>query len=64
MNYKDVTRVLKNLGFKLKRSGKGSHMIWEKGGKSLPVSNHGSKSYGKGILNKMKKEIESILNNG
>lgn len=36
----------------------GSHYIYEKGGKTYPVPYHGAKEIGKGIENKIKKEMD------
>jgi mRNA interferase HicA len=36
---------------------KGSHYIYEKNGQTYPVPFHGSKEIGKGIENKIKKEM-------
>jgi len=48
---------------KVKRNGwlllrtKGSHYIYEKDGKVYPVPYHGAKEIGKGLENKMTKEM-------
>jgi predicted RNA binding protein YcfA (HicA-like mRNA interferase family) len=38
MRYKDFTHILKELGFTIARSGKGSHEVWSNGTLSVTVT--------------------------
>ncbi|HCN10978.1 MAG TPA: toxin-antitoxin system, toxin component, HicA family protein [Chryseobacterium sp.] len=49
---------MKRKGWILVRQGKGSHEIYEKDGVQFSVPNHGSKEMGKGIENKLRKEMK------
>ena len=40
------------------RQGKGSHEIYEKDGIQITIPNHGSKELGKGIENKLRKQMK------
>ena len=40
------------------RQGKGSHEIYEKDGKQVVIPNHGAKEIGKGLEQKLRKEME------
>ncbi len=39
------------------RQGKGSHEIYQKDGKQIVIPNHGSKEIGKGLEQKLRKEM-------
>ena len=39
------------------RQGKGSHEIYQKEGKQVVIPNHGSKEIGKGLEQKLRKEM-------
>ena len=52
LNYREVTRKLRKLGFRFYRQGKGSHELWvrDADGRVLPVPHHKGKSIRKGTL--------------
>ena len=45
LNYKQITKVAKNLGFHFERTGKGSHEIWRRDTdkRHTTIPNHGNK---------------------
>lgn len=45
LNYKQITKVAKHLGFNFERSGKGSHEIWRRNTdrRHTTIPNHGNK---------------------
>ena len=45
LNYKQITKVAKNLGFHFERTGKGSHEIWRRNSdkRHTTIPNHGNK---------------------
>ncbi len=56
MKSSEFHKLVKRNGWKLLRVS-GSHYIYEKDGKTYPVPFHGAKEMGKGIENKIKKEM-------
>ncbi len=52
-NFKDLVQLLKENGWEYCRT-KGSHYIYTKNGKALPVPKH-NKDIGKGLYNKIAK---------
>lgn len=58
MKSNEFLREIKRKGWILVRLGKGSHEIYEKDGVQFSVPNHGSKEMGKGIENKLRKEMK------
>ena len=56
MKNSEFHRLIKKYGWKLIKA-EGSHYIYEKNGRAYPVPFHGSKELGKGLENKMKKEM-------
>ena len=58
MKSNEFLREIKRKGWILVRQGKGSHEIYEKDGVQVSVPNHGSKEMGKGIENKLRKEMK------
>lgn len=56
-NFKDLIQLLKENGWEYCRT-KGSHYIYTKNGKSLPVPKH-NKDIGKGLYNKILKEARA-----
>jgi mRNA interferase HicA len=53
----EFIREIKKKGWVFARQGKGNHMIFEKNGKLVSVPNHGAKELGKGLENKLRKEM-------
>ncbi|MFH7018519.1 type II toxin-antitoxin system HicA family toxin [Flavobacterium sp. FlaQc-47] len=51
-----IREALRN-GWTFLRQGKGSHEIYEKAGKQVVIPNHGSKEIGKGLEQKLRKEM-------
>ena len=45
LNYKQITKVVKNLGFSFERTAKGSHEIWRRNidKRHTTIPNHGNK---------------------
>jgi len=45
LNYRQITKVAKNLGFHFERMAKGSHEIWRRGvdKRHTTIPNHGNK---------------------
>ncbi len=45
VNYRDIAKIAKKLGFYFYRQAKGSHEIWrrDKDGRQTTIPNHGSK---------------------
>lgn len=56
MKSSEFHKLVKRNGWKLLRVS-GSHYIYEKDSKTYPVPFHGAKEMGKGIENKIKKEM-------
>lgn len=52
LTYKDVTRRLRQLGFRFYRHGKGSHELWvrDSDGRVVPVPHHRGKTIRKGTV--------------
>jgi predicted RNA binding protein YcfA (HicA-like mRNA interferase family) len=52
LTYREVTRRLRLLGFRLYRQGKGSHELWvrDADGRVIPVPHHQGKSIRKGTV--------------
>lgn len=60
MKYNELHRLIRRAGWlavSRKRRGKGSHVIYEKGGRTYPVPDHGSDEIPKGLELKIKKEM-------
>lgn len=59
LSYLEITRILKKLGFRYYRSGKGSHELWvrDSDGKAIPVPHYKGKSIRKGTVRKIINEI-------
>lgn len=57
MKSNEFIREIKRKGWVFQRQGKGSHEIYGKNGKQVSVPNHGSKELGKGLENKLRKEM-------
>ena len=55
MKFNELHRLIRKNGWVVLRRGK--HVIYEKEGKRFPVPDHGSKEVGKGLENKIKKEM-------
>ncbi|CAI2768530.1 MULTISPECIES: type II toxin-antitoxin system HicA family toxin [Flavobacterium] len=51
-----IREAIRN-GWVFLRQGKGSHEIYEKDGKQVVIPNHGSKEIGKGLEQKLRKEM-------
>jgi len=56
MKSNELHRLILDNGWRVHRQ-KGSHVIYIKNDRTYPVPNHGSKEVGKGIENKIKKEM-------
>ena len=58
MKYRELTELMKAVGWYFERNGKGSHRIWRHPDKENPltVPNHGSKEISPGLVRKIKKE--------
>lgn len=59
MKYKELHKLIQNQGWKIRRQT-GSHVIYEKDGRTYPVPYHGSKEVAKGLELKIKKEMGLI----
>lgn len=56
INAKEMTKILKKLGFELKRQ-EGSHMFFEHSdGRTTVIPNHGGEDIDRGLLNKIVKQ--------
>lgn len=52
LNYREVTKIAKYLGFYLARTAKGSHEIWrrDRDGRHATIPNHGAKDINRRTL--------------
>lgn len=60
MKYNELHRLIRQRGWRQisrKLRGKGSHVIYEKDGRTYPVPDHGSAEIGKGLEMKIKREM-------
>lgn len=59
LNYQQVTRRLRKLGFRLYRQGKGSHVLWvrDADGRVVPVPHHRGRKIFKGTLRAIIREV-------
>jgi len=57
MKSSEFIRIAKRNGWVFLRQGKGSHEIYEKNGKQVPIPNHGTKELGKGLEKKLRKDM-------
>lgn len=57
MKYSEFLKLIKKEGWVFMRQGKGSHEIWVKGEKKVVIPNHGSKEIPKGLVQKLKKDM-------
>jgi mRNA interferase HicA len=57
MKSREFIREATRNGWVFARQGKGSHEIYEKNGKQIVIPNHGAKELGKGLENKLRKEM-------
>ena len=59
LTYREVTRRLRKLGFRLYRQGKGSHELWvrDADGRVVPVPHHQGKSIRKGTVRAIIREV-------
>jgi mRNA interferase HicA len=53
----EFIRLAKKNGWRFLRQGKGSHEIYVKDGYQVTIPNHGTKELGKGLENKLRKEM-------
>lgn len=60
MNYREVTRRLKQLGCEFRREAKGSHEIWWHPLKKryTTIPHHGNKDIAQGTLRKILRDLE------
>jgi predicted RNA binding protein YcfA (HicA-like mRNA interferase family) len=58
LTYQEVTRRLRNLGFRFYRHGKGSHELWvrDADGRVVPVPHHRGKVIRKGTVSAIIRE--------
>lgn len=58
MNYGELTKLMKDAGWKFERSGKGSHMMWSHPERNylISVPYHGSKEIDPGLVRGIKKQ--------
>lgn len=56
MKYNELHRLIIRNGWMVRRQ-KGSHVIYEKSGRTYPVPDHGSKEISKPVELKIKKEM-------
>lgn len=56
MKYAELHRLIQRQGWWVRRQT-GSHVIYEKDGKTYPVPLHGSKEVGKGLELKIKRDM-------
>ncbi len=56
MKYKEFHKTIKQQGWQIKRQT-GSHVIYEKEGRTYPVPFHGSKEIDRDLERKIKKEM-------
>ena len=59
LSYREVTRRLLALGFRLYRHGKGSHELWvrDEDGRVVPVPHHQGKNIRKGTVRAIIREV-------
>jgi mRNA interferase HicA len=57
MKSSEFIRKAKQEGWQFLRQGKGSHEIYTKGEKQVVIPNHGAKELGKGLENKLRKQM-------
>jgi predicted RNA binding protein YcfA (HicA-like mRNA interferase family) len=59
LTYRDVTRRLRQLGFRFYRHGKGSHELWvrDSDGRVVPVPHHSGKTIRKGTVRAIIREV-------
>ena len=57
ISYERLIKKLKKIGFEFHRQGKGSHEIWIKNDKCLPIPKHKGKDISKGMLKAILNEI-------
>ncbi|OXA78573.1 Predicted RNA binding protein YcfA, dsRBD-like fold, HicA-like mRNA interferase family [Flavobacterium aquidurense] len=57
MKSKEFIREALRNGWVFVRQGKGSHEIYQKEDKQVVIPNHGSKEIGKGLEQKLRKEM-------
>ena len=58
MNYNELTKLMKDAGWRFDRNGKGSHKIWVHPNRpnKIPVPDHGSKEINPGLVRGIKKQ--------
>ncbi len=61
LNYQEITRRLRKLGFRLYRQGKGSHELWvrDADGRVVPVPHDRGKAIRKGTVRAIIREVGS-----
>ncbi len=59
LNYQEVTRRLRKLGFRFYRRGKGSHELWvrDADGRVVPVPHYRGKNIRKGTVGAIIREV-------
>ena len=64
LNFKEVTRRLRRLGFRFYRQGKGSHELWvrDTDGRVVPVPHHRGKNIRKGTVRAIIREVGVAVN--
>ncbi|HRQ37732.1 MAG TPA: type II toxin-antitoxin system HicA family toxin [Chloroflexota bacterium] len=59
LSYQEVTRRLRQIGFRFYRQGKGSHELWvrDEDGRVIPIPRHGGKKIRKGTVRAIIREV-------
>lgn len=58
MNYNELTKLMKEAGWRFERNGKGSHKIWSHPERQyqIPVPDHGSKELKPNLVRGVRKQ--------
>ena len=56
MKYRELAELMKAAGWDFERNGKGSHRVWRKGNRIIPIPDHGSKEINPGLVKAIKKQ--------
>lgn len=64
LSYQELTRRLRELGFRFYRRGKGSHELWvrDTDGRVVPVPHHRGKNIRKGTVGAIIREVGVSVN--
>lgn len=57
ISYEKLTKKLRSIGFEFYRQGKGSHELWKRDERIIPIPKHKGKDISKGMLKAILNEI-------